>query len=150
MSSVQHNIEKFLKSFIFSILWTLFGLLAYEAVAKYLYQPIATEITYTNGENGKIIFPKFTICPYNRATDILAPCGNGSTFYQDALKSCLQTENFDLNNFLQEMNYDRTDLFDDLYHLYQPRTSENDQNSIWSPAIHAKFGLCYTIGQVSH
>ena len=137
--------EKLIRFVIISTLWTIFGALSYQAIRKYWYEPIATEIFYTEGEDGRIVFPKITLCPYEFVKNSLESCGNGNSDYLQAIESCLQRENSSLHPILQKLRYNREDYFGDVFNLYEPKTTQNDQNLLWSPVIHARFGLCYTI-----
>ena len=147
MSKAQVFVQKSVKFLIFSALWGIFVWLSYKAIDKYIYEPISTEIVYTTGDDGiNIKFPIMTICPYEFARKSLDHCSNGSEFYQEILKNCLENDpDFDLNESLRALHYDRQDYFEDIKPLRLPKTTQNDQESLWSPVIHARFGLCYSI-----
>ena len=138
------NFEKLTRLLILGLLWFLFGTLTYKAIEKYFYEHIATEILYTEGDNGRIVFPRFTLCPADLVKTNLAECNNGSKNYLDAIENCLQRENSNLSMVFQKLWYKREDYFGDVFHLYEPNTTQNDQNLIWTPFIHARFGLCYS------
>ena len=147
MSKAQGFLRKSVKFLIFSTLYGIFVWLSYKAIDKYIYEPISTEIVYTTGDDGvHIKFPVMTICPYEKPRKLLDHCRNGSEFYQEMLKNCLENDpKFDLNESLKALYYDREVYFGDIEPLRHPKSTQNDQESLWSPVIHARFGLCYSI-----
>ena len=147
LSKAQAFTIKLVKVLIFLGLWGIFILLSYKAIKKYMYEPIATEIVYTTGDDGvHIKFPIMTICPYDLASKSLEKCSNGTKFYQEALRNCLENDpSFDLKEYFKASHYEREDYFDDMLSIYGPQTRKQDQDKLWSPVIHARFGLCYSI-----